>query len=222
MTCDGTPYADAWEYATHFAVAPIQMSIDDSGGAGNASLQDSQANFNEAGLKSNVGMILYNLTQSTSGPVTAVTQNNLTATGVTWDNGDTYRIVGINTSQIATINYYLRITSPKIDIARASIGACDCTLSVPGAALMALLNILYTGLNHFAVCGMPGQHFDTDQKRLLLEDVNAQLTLIYSGDTELCEGETGSTYPVATWAEQALTGPNAARIIADRIARTSG
>lgn len=220
MACAGEAYAEAWEYADYWAVAALQMSVDDSGGVGNASLQDSQANFNEAGLRPNVGMILYNLGQGasptiTSGPVTAVTVTTLTATGVTWDDGDVYRIVGINTSQIATINNFLRITAPKIDIVRASVGACNCTLSAPGAALMSLLNIIYTGLNHFAVCGMPGQHLDTDQKRLLLEDVNAQLALIYSGDTELCEGETGSTLPIIGWSSQGLTPFGAAEIIAN-------
>lgn len=220
MTCLER-YAEAWQYASFFAVAPIQHGLDDSGGAGNAFLTSSQSDFVSAGIRANEGMVLYNLTQSTSGPVTAVTTTTLTATGVTWDNADEFRIVGINGSQIATIENYLEITAGNINAALGSVGACDCTFSTWGAQMLEKLNIIETGAYHFTVCGMPGQHLDTEDKRLLLEQVNLQLSFIRSGETDPCEGATGSNYPVATWAEQALTGPNAARIIAGRIARTS-
>ena len=221
MTCLER-YAEAWQYAAFFAVAPIQTGVDDSGGVGSLFLTNSQANFINAGLRADEGMVLYNITRSTNGPITAVTENMLTATGVTWDNGDIFRTVGINASQIATIEMYLNITAGNINGTLASVGACDCTLSAWGAQLLEKLNIIETGAYHFATCGMPGQHLDTDQKRLLLEQFNLQLGYIRNGEVEVCEGATGSTYPVAGWAEQALTGPSAARIIANRIARTSG
>ncbi len=221
MTCLER-YAEAWQYASFFAVAPIQSGVDDSGGAGNAFLTNSQANFNSAGLRPNEGMVLYNLTQSTNGPITAVTATTLTATGVTWDDGDTFRTVAINGSQIATIEMYLAITAGNINAALASVGACDCTFSAWGLQHLEKLNIIETGAYHFAVCGMPGQHLDTDDKRLLLEQVNLHLGNILNGEVEVCDGATGSTFPVTGWAEQSVTEFNQARIIAGRIARAGG
>lgn len=213
-------YAQAWQYASFFAVAPIQSGVDDSGGAGNAFLTNSQADFVDAGLRANEGMVLYNVTQSTNGPITAVAQTTLTATGVTWDDGDTFRTVAINGSQIATIEMYLGITAGNINATLASVGACDCTLSAWGLQHLEKLNIIETGAYHFAVCGMPGQHLDTNDKRLLLEQVNLHLGHLRSGEVEVCDGATGSTFPVTGWAEQAQGPYSAARIILNRIART--
>ena len=210
-------YAQAWQYASFFAVAPIQSGVDDSGGAGNAFLTNSQGDFERAGLRPNEGMVLYNLTQGTNGPITAVTLTTLTATGVTWDNGDTFRTVAINGSQIATIEMYLNTTAGNINATLASVGACDCTLSAWGQQHLEKLNIIETGAYHFATCGMPGQHLDTNDKRLLLEQVNLHLGDLLSGKVEVCEGATGSTYPVIGWAPQALTPFGAAEIIANEI-----
>lgn len=226
MTCLER-YAEAWQYASFFAVAPIQHGLDDSGGAGNANLQDSQANFNDAGIRPNVGMILYNLGQGASptivsGPVTGVTAETLTATGVTWDNGDTYRTVAINGSQIATIENYLAITAGNINGTLASVGACDCTFSTWGLQLLEKLNVIETGAYHFAPCGMPSQRLSTEDKRMLLEQVNLQLGYIRSGEVEVCDGETGSTFPVTGWAEQGHTAFNRAQIVLNRINRTGG
>lgn len=221
MTC-AERYAEAWQYASFFSVAPIQHGLDDSGGVGNVFLTSSQANFINAGIRANEGMVLYNVTQSTSGPVTAVTETTLTATGITWDDGDEYRIVGINAAQIATIENYLAITAGNINATIASVGACDCTFSAWGQQLLEKLNIIETGAYHFAVCGMPGQHLSTEDKRLLLDQVNQQLAYIRSGEVELCDGETGSTFPVTGWAEQSVTEFNRARIIANRLWREAG
>jgi len=219
MTCTGLAYAAAWEYAAFWSAGSIQLGVDNSGGAANLFLTDTQADFQNSGLEANVGMVLYNLTQVTSGPITNVTGTTVTATGVTWNDGDTYRVVNINGSQIATIDNYLKVTAANIDIARASVGACDCTLSAPGAALLAKLNIIETGCYHQAVCGMPAQHLTTEQKGQYLIEVNRQLDFIYSGQIELCAGETGSTFPVVGWAEQAHTEFGQAQIIANRIRR---
>lgn len=214
MTCLER-YATAWQYASFFAVAPIQHGLDDSGGAANAFLTNSQADFLSAGIRQNEGMTLYNLTQGTNGPVTAVTATTITATGVTWDNGDEFRIVGINGSQIATIENYLSITAGNINAALSSVGACDCTFSAWGQQHLEKLNIIETGAYHFAVCGMPGQHLDTDQKRLLLEQVNLHLESIYSGKTEVCDDATGSSFPIIGWGSQGLTPFGTAEIIAN-------
>lgn len=208
-------YAAAWQYASFFAVAPIQSGVDDSGGAANAFLTNSQANFDSAGLHANEGMVLYNVTQSTNGPITAVTQTTLTATSVTWDDGDEFRTVAINGSQIATIEMYLAITAGNINATLASVGACDCTLSVWGLQHLEKLNIIETGAYHFATCGMPGQHLDTNDKRLLLEQVNLHLGHLRSGEVEVCDGETGSTFPIIGWSSQGLTPFSSAEIVAN-------
>lgn len=219
MTCTGLAYAAGWEYAAFWSVSSILLGADNSGGVGNLFLTNTQADFQNSGLEANVGMVLYNLTQGTSGPITNVTATTVTATGVTWDNGDVYRAVAVDGSQIATIENYLRVVAANIDIARASVGACDCTLSASAAALLSKLNIIETGCYHQAVCGMPAQHLTTEQKGQYLMEVNRQLDFIYSGQIELCAGETGSTFPVVGWAEQAHTEFGQAQIIANRIRR---
>ena len=84
-------YAAAWHFASFFCVGSVRTGTDDSGGSANAALSDSTADFDD--IQAGVGMVLYNTTQGTNGPVTARTPTTLTATGVTWDDGDAYRIV---------------------------------------------------------------------------------------------------------------------------------
>jgi hypothetical protein len=204
------------------------MGLDDSGGAANPSLQDSQANFDNAGLQPNEGMILYNTTQNTSGSITAVTETTLTATGVAWDDGDAYRTVSISGSEIATIEHYLNVTAGNIYAVLASVGACDCTLAswayngnLDGSDFLGKINIIEAGAYHTCRCGMPGQRMTPEERTHWLTQSNMQLDAIRTGKLDVCDGATGSDYPSAAWAEQSLTVFNAARIIANRIAITS-
>jgi hypothetical protein len=59
------------------------------GADGATSLYVKNGNFD---VLVNIGVDCHNDTQVTNGAVTAVTHNTVTATGVTWDNGDTYSI----------------------------------------------------------------------------------------------------------------------------------
>ena len=95
MTCL-TKWAEEWEYASFWCAGSTAYGEDNSGLAAQASLSDSLMDFTKLAVIANSGMILYNLTQDTDGPVTAVTKNTLTATGVTWDDGDSYRITTID------------------------------------------------------------------------------------------------------------------------------
>ncbi len=226
MACDQVRYASAWAFAAFWCNGSLLAGLDDSGGAGNASLQDLDALFADAGLKPNEGMILYNTTQATSGAITAVTQTTLTATGVTWDNGDAYRTIAISAIEISTIEHYLNVTAANIHAARAAVGACDCTLAswaysgnMDGYDFLGKLNIIEAGAFNFCPCALPGQRMTDEYRRTLLEYSTSELNRIRSMEIELCDGYTGSTYPSAGWAEQALTPHNAARIIANRIAR---
>jgi hypothetical protein len=227
MTCTGR-WASAWAYASFWCVGSMALGLDDSGLLAQANLSDSQADFEDAGFKPNKGMILYNTTQSTSGPITAVTPTTMTATGVTWDTTDGYRAVSISGAEIATIEHYLNVTAGNIFAVLASVGACDCTLASwassgnqDGADFLGKLNIIEAGAYHTCRCGMPGQRMTPEERTHWLTQSNLQLDAIRTGKIDPCDGATGSAYPSAGWAEQSLTVFNAARIIANRIARTS-
>ncbi len=56
-----------------------------------ATLKDSTVTW-IAGSMTTPAWYVYNLTQSTSGPITSVTATDITATGVTWNSGDLYEI----------------------------------------------------------------------------------------------------------------------------------
>lgn len=218
MTCTGR-YAEAWQFASFWCSSSIASGVDDSGLPPlHATLGDSQANFVNAGAKANVGMILYNLTAGTNGPVTAVTQTSLTATGVTWTVGDQYRIVFINTSERATIENYLNITANDIHAARSQTGACDCALQEWALDYCAKINIIEAAAFYTCTCGSP--QLTADDRKAYLEWASAQLELIRTGKIELCEGHTGTEYPAFDTVEQAWTDFNAVRIIQNRIART--
>lgn len=205
----------------------MSSSVDDSGGAGNASLSASQASFVNAGLQPDVGMVLYNTTQGTNGLITAVTPTTLTATGVTWDDGDGYRAVSINGAEISSINHSLDVTAGNIFAALASVAACDCTFAtwayngrLDGGDYLGKLNIIEAGAFHVNPCGMPGQRMTPEQRTHWLTYTNSALDQIRTGKVDVCDGATGSEYPSVGWAEQSLTSWNAAKIIAGRIART--
>lgn len=227
MTCTGR-WASAWSYASFWCTGSMALGLDDSGLLAQASLTDSQADFENAGFQPNKGMILYNTTQSTSGPITAVTPTTMTATGVTWDTDDGYRAVSISGAEIATIEHYLNVTAGNIFAVMASVGACDCTLAAwasnglqDGNDFLGKLNIIEAGAYHTCRCGMPGQRMTAEERTHWLTQSNMQLDAIRTGKIDVCQGATGSDYPSVGYAEQSLTAWNAAKIIANRIARTS-
>ena len=210
MACTGT-YAAAWQFASFWCVSSMLHSFDDSGGAANPSLQDLDAHFVSNSVVANMGMILYNVTTGLSGAVTAVTETTITATGVTWTDGDEYRIVTIDGEEIATIEVYLDIAASDLHAALAASGACNCVLADWATAYLAKLNIIDAASWYQCSCGQPQM---TDQRRQSLMDwMSAQLLAIRLGELELCQGQTGSDFPAIGWAEQTLTDFAAAEII---------
>lgn len=208
MACNG-PWAASWQFAAFFCISSLRTGTDDSGGAANAALSDSTADFDD--VQANAGMILYNLTQDTSGPVTAVTPTTLMATGVTWDDGDSYRIVAIGAEEISTIGHYLGIAASDLHVAMAQTGMCDCTLASWSTGYLEKLNIIDAAAYYQCPCGQPNM---TDELRgRYLEWCTQQLSLIREGKLELCHGETGADFPAIAWAEQSLTAFNTAEII---------
>jgi hypothetical protein len=210
MTCSGA-YAAGWQYAAFFCLGSLLKGEHGGAGPGDAALSDAGVNFLNAGVKPNVGMVLYNLTAGTDGPVTAATEHTLTATGVTWDPLDVYRIVMITAAQRSTIEHYLDVTAGDIHAARAASGGCDCTLASWAHEHLEKLNIIEAGIFHECPCGDP--KITDEQRRLYQEFITDQLAQIRDGRIELCEGATGSEFPAIGIAEQTVTEFNQALII---------
>ena len=218
MACDSR-YAEAWEFANFFCVSSVLKGADDSGGAANLFLTDSTAEFITSGVQANVGMVLYNITQSTSGAITARTQNTITATGVTWDDGDVYRLVMIDGDEIATIEGFLDLTAADIHAALASVGACDCTLASWASNMLAKINIIEAGAFHQCPCARP--HLSDTMRQAYIEWANQQFEAIRTGQLDVCDGATGSGFPAIDYAEQAVNEFAAADIIRKDILRNS-
>ena len=187
---------------------------DRSGGGPNAALVDTQADFVKGSIRANVGMVLYNLTTGLSGPVTAVTQTTLTATGVLWTDGQLYRIMPITGLELAAIETALDISVSDIHAALAASGACSCTFASWVTDYLAKLNIIEAMSFYNCSCG--GTGLSDDMKMKYMDWSAAQQELIRTGNIELCSGETGADFPSIDWAEQAVTAFAAAEIYVNR------
>lgn len=111
---------------------------------------------------------------------------------------------------VAAIERALDITSGRILLALASVGADGCTLSTGGADALKLLNCLLAALYHDCPCG--GQ-LEDNVRTSIEEQVTNTLEALGNGTLEVCQGETGINYPVFEVAEQGTTIWNQARII---------
>ena len=215
MSCSGR-YAQAWEFNSFWCASSLLQRVDDSAGAGNASLEDSQTDFIAAGVRAGVGMVLYNLTDGSSGPVIAIPdEHTLTATlaGGTanlWDDGDEYRIVPITAQEIAAINHYLDIAASDVHSALAASGQCDCTLASWASEYLKKLNIIDAALYFSCSCQSPS--LSEEAKQRFLDWMSAQLELIRMDKVDVCGG-TGAEFPALDWAEQSSTEFAAAQII---------
>lgn len=219
MPCTGA-FAPAWAYAAFWCVGSLLSAQHTGAGPADAALSDPQQNFLTAGAMANVGMILYNLTQGTSGPVTAVTANSLTATGVTWNAADDYRIVLIDARQRAAIEHYLDITAADIHAALAASGACDCVLAPWAEQYLSKLNIIEAGIFHDCPCGDP--KLSEEKAARYQEWITEQLAQLRDGRLEVCDGATGAEFPAFGAAEMGLTEFSSAKIIVNaRDRRTS-
>jgi len=218
MTCLSS-WAYPWQYAAFWCAGSILYGIDNSGGAGNAFLTDTYVNFKNTGVRGSVGMIVYNLTQSTEGYITDVTETTVTAAGVTWDDGDSYRLVTIDRRQQSTIKLYLEQMASRINASLQSVGACNCTLTDDALDFLANINIRLAGIYQECPCGGPS--LSIDEKQLYLEDIAGELELIRTGKIELCQGHTGADYPAADYVQHSWTEWNAARLILNRLRSTS-
>lgn len=215
MTCSSR-FAEAWEFAAFWCVGALVTGAHD-GGMADPALSDGSMNFPGQAVEANKGMVLYNLTQNTSGPVTGVTTSTLTATGVTWDTGDLYRIVPITLAQINAIEMHLDIVAGNIFAALAARAACDCTWQSWVDDFMKKLNIIEAGALYDCPCGNP--RLTDAEKDTLFTYVNDQLERLRNGELVVCVGDTAKDYPAVGYAEIAHTDAIAAQIILNRIDR---
>jgi len=210
MTCSGS-LALPWQFAAFWCVSGYVTGIDRSGLLAQAFLTDTQVNFVNASIRPNEGMVLYNITQNTSGPVTAVTATTLTATGVTWNGGDAYRIAALNASEQSTIQMYLDITAGDIFAALAAMNNCNCTWQSWVPNFLAKINIIEAAAFYECPCGSP--RMSDERQEVLLNWATTQLEKLRSGDFAICEGDTSKSYPAYGSIELAHTLWSEAEII---------
>lgn len=213
--CDSR-WAESWQFASFWCVSSILAGADDSGTNNKDHLSNSQADFVDEGVRPNVGMVIYNLTDGSSGVITAVDATTIHAalTGGTdndWDSGDRYRLVPITANEIATIEMYLDIAASDIHAALAASGACDCHLASWAANFLAKLNIIDAVAYYRCPCAKPD--ISDDARAAYLEWMNLQLDNIRTQKLELCGGATGTEFPAIDWASQSKTEFAAAEII---------
>jgi hypothetical protein len=219
MACTG-PWATAYDFATFWCVAGLDVGMDDSGLAAQAFLTDTTANFVQMGVEP--AMIIQNITDGSGGYITNVTATTITATltGGTenlWDDGDVYRMVALKANEQAQIEVYLEIAASDIHAALAAVGACDCTLSAWAAEYLKKLNVIDAAVIHACPCGR-AQISDT-QKGAWLEWLDRQFELLRTGAIDVCTGAMGADWPSIGWAQQSVSEFAAARIILNDMLR---
>ena len=123
----------------------------------------------------------------------------------------------VGESDRAEICRNLQLAASNIKGALAAQGACDCSFASWATDFVKDLNVIIAAA--FFKC--PCTNLSLDDRAQYAEWANTQLGLIRSGELELCEGETGSTYPHTGWANQGTTEFARARIIASDILENS-
>jgi len=217
MACSGR-YAEAYQYADFWYNDVILVSDDKSGVAGNAFLTDDQVNFVNLGCTVGRGHELTNITSGVATEYLTAVQNHLLyANGMTFDDGDQYRLSLLTLIERAGIESALDLSAGDIHSALMSVNACNCSFSTAALDYLKKLNCIIAASYYHRNCGTP--RFTDEMKGQYLEFANNQLALIRSGEVELCEGYTGSTFPAMGWADQSVTEFNAAQIIVNDIIR---
>ena len=119
-------------------------------------------------------------------------------------------------SEESMVNEFLEKAAGDIHAAVAAAGACDCTFAGWADNYLKKLNILDAAVLQGCPCSNP---YDAAQKRLIAEDLRRNFDMIMSGDIELCEGYTSSSFPAFGTAEQSLTEWSTAAIIQNEMLR---
>ena len=120
-------------------------------------------------------------------------------------------------TMIDRIERALDMSAGKIDLALASVAACDCTLSVSGQRALAYLNCLLAVVHYTCPCNTVD--IDDDMRRLYAEEAQGMIDALMDGTLEVCEGETGSNFPSAAFPQIAWNDANAAEIYNNSLKR---
>ena len=208
-------YASAFDYGVFFACEKLISGID-TAGAG-TTLTDATATF-LTGDYLTAGAPVYNATTHTYGKVLTVAETTLLTT-ITWTTGDYYQIAKMTADTVAMVELYLRIAAGDINAARYSAGAGDCTISADLDMFMRKLNVIDAAIWHNCPCARPNLSDAMRQGFLLW--ITDTLNQIRTGELELCQGYTGSSYPAVAFAQQSWTPWREAEIILDQMLRSS-
>jgi len=222
MPCTGR-WAEAWQFAGFWCVDQVLTGTHGGAGPADVALVDTQKNF--VSVRDNVGMEIENLTQGTSGPITAHTQTTVTATGVTWNADDSYRLPLLTAVERDAIELYLNVAAGDIAAALSATGACDCTLAQWAEnqdgqiGFLAKLNIIDAASYYQCPCGQP--RLNDDMQANYLAWMSEQLEMLMVGKLDVCDGATGADFPSRGWAEQGITDFQSARIVWNDILRNT-
>lgn len=211
-------YAHAWDYVL-ICCQGVLSGFDDSGGSGNAILEDAGALFVSSEPRLHVGMAVRNATTGTYGYITEVIDETHLRTSTTWSDGDQYKIAYFTADEIEKIEDYLALAGSDIWASLQASGQADCSKNTNALDYLRLLNVRVAAAIHNCPCGRPDM--SDEQRAAWFDWADAQLRLIRTGEIELCDGHTGTTWPARATAEQALTGWRADEIVRDRELRDS-
>jgi len=120
-------------------------------------------------------------------------------------------------NQEGEICHALALAASPIKMALASVAACDCTMSDASMEFVKQLNCLLLASTNKCPCS----NITVEDRAQFRLEANAQLALIRSGELELCEGETGTTFPYTADAAQGVTEWARRDIIVNDILRNS-
>lgn len=132
---------------------------------------------------------------------------------------ESYWNIEVDLDAEADINRRLEMAASNVHMAMESVGACDCSLSATATEYIKQLTLVLQAVLFPVYCGPSFSDAENDR---LLNWANDQLDQIKDGKIELCDGETGSTFPVVGWAQRASTEFAAAEIIVKDIMRSRG
>ena len=212
--CSGT-FASAWQFAAFWFTGHVWTGNHDNAGPADAALRDLTIDFVSKGIQPNIGQKLWNVTQGTSGLIVAVSGNTVTATGVTWNNGDEYRISRLTTQERSSIEMGLSIASTDVKAVLRGSAQCSCVWADWAEEYVAKLTIIDAVTYYSNKCGQP--RYTEEYRKTLMDWMNVQLKMIATAEIVLCQGQTNAFFPSIAFANQGWTEFQQAEIIVNDI-----
>lgn len=212
MAC-GDVYAHPFDYGVIWQCESVISGLV-TAGASSSNLTDDSQDF--LVLDVPVGAPVYNVTTHQYGYVTSVAQHVLGTSSTLWTIGDSYQIAFMQPEEVATVLSFLRISSGDINAALGAVGAINCSKTCADAFLRKLTVVLAATI-HKCPCARP--NLQENERMQFLQWSNEMLRVIWTGELELCDGETGTNFPAIGIAQQGWTAWRDAEIIVDSLLR---